>query len=70
MYNTQWLATNYYVAFNALPEPYQNDNCLSFFWEDGKLKCEPASGQEQALGDWTSTYNSAGRYWEGVSEEG
>jgi hypothetical protein len=62
-FDIRWLMANHMVAFDSLPECYQADTCLVFFWEDGKLKAEPAIGQEEALGTWVSIYNPKNKVW-------
>lgn len=54
------VAEIYPEAFEALPEPYQNDHCLNFFVYDGKLHCEP---DDAVVGDWESVYDPTTKKW-------
>ena len=57
------LATQYPHAFQDLPEPYQNDDCL-FFWEDGgTLYATPSPDQTSVLGSWQARYDDVGCQW-------
>lgn len=62
--DTLSLAYEHPEAFKALPEPYQNDNCL-FFWvgKDNIIYCVPKKGQEFALGYWVYMYDAEGKEW-------
>lgn len=57
-FDTLTLAKNYPDAFNALPEPYQNDDCLEFFIDSGVLYSRPKKGQESILGNWVAEFYS------------
>lgn len=48
-------------AYDALPDPYREDDCLEFFEIDGCLMCQPAEGQEVILGDWVAIFT--GERW-------
>lgn len=61
--NTLELARQYPDAYEALPEPYQNDDCLEFSVKEGKIYCEPAKGQEEWLGSWVAEYSSQSPCW-------
>ena len=52
-------------AFDALPEPYQNDSCLEFSDDNGILIAKPRPDQIGVLGDWTAVFN--GLAWESIS---
>ena len=51
-------------AFAALPEPYQNDNCLSYRRDYDGLYCRPHIDQVFALGRWTLFFNEDTCSWE------
>lgn len=52
MHNLKWLETNHPKAYQALPECYRADSCLSFYEHaDGSLCAVPAPGQAAALGN-------------------
>jgi hypothetical protein len=62
------LCTHYRDAFAALPEPYQNDNCLDFYVDvNGGLCCTPKIGQEFALGEWEAVYDEDADDWFDIS---
>jgi len=61
--NIQWLYKHHIVAFAALPECYQADNCLIFYWENNRLYAEPKADQGQALGEWRANYNPTTDSW-------
>lgn len=60
-----WLCKNHIVAYQALPTPYQNDNCLEFWWDkkEHRLKCQPKKDQEFALGTWIAYYDPKQDTW-------
>lgn len=61
--NTHDLYSHNQSAYNALPSPYQNDDCL-FFWEEhGTLYCRPKDGEEFALGSWVCLFDSLDECW-------
>ena len=47
----------YLNMFEALPESYQNDSVLDFYFEDSYLKCCPKKDQVWALGQWTCFFD-------------
>jgi len=51
-------------AFSALPEPYQNDNCLNYYSKTGVLYCCPQKSEQAALGVWICFFNEATCSWE------
>ncbi len=54
----------YPEAFNALPEPYQADDCLEYQIISGLILCYPKSDQEIALGNWVAFFRPKNRTWE------
>lgn len=52
------------AAFQALPAPYQADDCL-MFWiaADGYLCCTPKPDQVPALGEWACHYEPEFQEW-------
>jgi len=50
-------------AFAALPEAYQNDNCLSFRRNGNGLYCWPQPNQVTALRNWTHVFNDETAKW-------
>jgi hypothetical protein len=55
--NTLQLQTKHSEAFQALPEPYRNDNCLEFFVWEKTLYAKPAKGQVEVLGNWVCYFD-------------
>lgn len=61
--NTRELSAQYPDAFSALPEPYQADDCLYFWFDGGDLYCRPAEGQENVLGNWEAVFWDVEKLW-------
>ena len=61
--NLHELMHKYTEAFNSLPEPYQNDSCLSFEKIDGNLIARPNEDQIFALGEWEAIYDVDRQEW-------
>lgn len=59
MRDIRWLAKHQTEAFNALPEPYQADSCLTFFWKRGVLCAAPKDEERPILGNWICSWNGA-----------
>jgi len=59
----EWMIENHLVAFDALPEEYQDHDTLVFFWEKGKLKARPSPRKEKTLGTWTMVYSPVSEAW-------
>ncbi len=54
-------------AYNALPEPYQNDNCLDFrIYDNGTVIAMAKEGQEHALGTGSWQFDPDEGLWETV----
>ena len=71
--STLQFAKEFPAAFAALPEPYQNDDCLMFsIYENsktGKLFCiaaEPQPDQLSVLGAWVSWWFPSDPAWSKV----
>ncbi len=56
-------AKEYPQAFNALPEPYQADDCLEYQINGKHIYCYPKLDQEPILGDWLCIYDSFENRW-------
>lgn len=50
-------------AFAALPESYQNNSVLKFFFRGNVLCTAPIKDQEQFLGSWISFFNPRFNKW-------
>lgn len=61
--STLGLAAKEPVAFRALPEAYQSDDCLQFSIEHGIITAQPKPGQESALGYWKCVFSDTERRW-------
>ena len=57
------VALMYPEAFEALPEPYQNDSCLEFFLDSDYLHCQPKHDQLAILGQWSCYYDPELQSW-------
>lgn len=67
VWSTLELATMHRTAFDALPLPYQNDNCLEFFINEKlQLCCHPKIDQVFALGHWESIFDEGTCSWSGI----
>lgn len=51
-------------AYSALPEPYQNDSCLDFMFDEGMLFAYPKHDQHDALGHWEAVYVPKSKTWD------
>lgn len=60
--NTLDLSRKNRKAYDALPEPYRNDDCLEFFYKDGELYAQPADGQSH-LGEWSAKFDAKQNKW-------
>lgn len=57
-YDTRWVEKELPMAFAALPECYQADDCLNFWFDDDcVLRCAPKKDQEFAVGNWTAYFD-------------
>lgn len=59
--NTQELSDKFPKEYAALPEPYQNDDCLEFIIDNGVIYCRPDRSQVSVLGNWVSVFD--GHEW-------
>jgi hypothetical protein len=57
------LARTHPRAFEALPEPYQADDCLIFYTDGGTLCCIPDMQNEEVLGSWKARYHADVNEW-------
>ena len=65
--NTQELAKNEPEAFAALPEAYQNDDVLFFYYDgNNNLIAEPQVRQRFALGVWDSVFDRQTKTWQNI----
>ncbi len=64
--STLQFAKEYPEAFNALPEPYQADDCLQYLIGDKTIACQPKPDQELALGRFVYRYSAGKKIWEKV----
>ena len=62
---TLQFAAKYPEAYNALPSPYQNDNCLVFSGPDvfDRLFCNPRKNQVNVLGCWVAVFEPGSNEW-------
>jgi len=64
MFRVETLRHTHPDAFAALPEPYQEDDCVVFYQDvNGNLCCEPDEDQTAVLGQWTSVYDHISGDW-------
>lgn len=63
--STLQFAKEYPVAFAALPEAYQADDCLTYIINNNEsaILAQPKQEQEFALGHWTAIYNATVNEW-------
>ena len=63
-FGIRMLSKGFPEAFKALPEPYQNDDCLLFTFKEQKLTAMPREDQTFALGEWEAIYDPSLKSWE------
>ena len=54
--STLVFAAAYPEAYQALSEPYRNDDCLEYRITEKQITCRPKEGQELILGEWICLY--------------
>lgn len=58
------LLVSFPEAFNALPESYQSDSCLDFYFDCNKnLCCGPKREEVPVLGEWEAVYCTNEKTW-------
>lgn len=62
-FDNNWLIKNYKNAFNALPEPYQNDSCLEFWLQYDRLYTQPKDAEKLVLGSWAARWDEVTQSW-------
>ena len=64
MFRTEQLRYTRPQAFAALPEPYQEDDCLMFYIDiNGNLNAVPDEDNVAILGDWEMMFDSTSEAW-------
>lgn len=61
--NTIELSEKVPQAYSALPEPYQNDDVMIFYYNNGDLFGKPKDSEIEILGDWTVIYDPKTKSW-------
>jgi hypothetical protein len=64
LFRTAQLRHTHPTAFAALPEPYQEDDCLVFYMDANNNLCsEPDEDQTAILGHWTMVFDELAGEW-------
>lgn len=65
--STLELAKTHPDAWEALPNPYREDECLEYFEHWGILFCRPKASEVQALGHWEAFFEPRSKQWRSTS---
>jgi len=61
--NTMDLAAREPEAYDALPEAYQSDDVMIFYYENGVLYGKPRSSEISIVGDWKVSFDPDTKTW-------